>query len=337
MVLKKLQAVDYTESLHKEYDQRYDKYQRLKDEIQYILKRELESQDIPYHSLEGRVKTFDSFIDKARRQELDKPFETIDDICGVRIICLFLSDIERIGNIIESSLVILKKDDKITTKPDEAFGYLSIHFVGSLPDSCSGPRYNDLKGLNFEIQLRTIAMHAWSTISHYLDYKSPHSIPSHLRKDFNALSALFYVADSHFELFFRSSQEAKKSAEERVQDFTKMEEEINLDTLTAYLRNKYRNRKQADSFAISELVEELIASSYTNISQLELDMKKSETAFEEYERKNPLPRSLHLSDVGVVRVSLSIANENYIKHRKSLPSKVHRERYKKFRTLIPKL
>ncbi|MDO9097081.1 MAG: hypothetical protein Q7U60_03035, partial [Candidatus Methanoperedens sp.] len=237
-----------TDSLRKEYDRRHEKYQRLKEEIQYILKRELESQDIPYHSLEGRVKTFDSFIDKARRQELDKPFETIYDICGVRIICLFLSDIERIGSIIESNFVISKKDDKISTKPEEAFGYLSIHYVGSLPESCSGPRYNDLKGLKFEIQLRTIAMHAWSTISHYLDYKSQHAIPSNLRKDFNALSALFYVADSHFELFFRSSQEAKKIAEEKAQDFTKMEEEeINLDTLTAYLHNKYIDREHSNA------------------------------------------------------------------------------------------
>lgn len=203
-------------SLKNEYNRRYEKYGRLKEEIKYILERELESQQIPYHSIESRVKTFDSFIDKVRRQEHDKPFETVDDISGARIICLFLSDIKRIERIIESNFTIIKKDDKITAKPEEAFGYLSIHYVVVLPESYNGPRYNDLKKLNSEIQLRTVAMHTWSTISHYLDYKSPNAIPSHLRKDFNALSALFYVADSHFELFFRSSQEAKKSAEERI-------------------------------------------------------------------------------------------------------------------------
>ncbi len=322
-----------TDSLRNEYDQRYEKYQRLKEEIQYILKSELESQQIPYHSLEGRVKKFDSFIDKARRQESDKPFESIDDICGVRIICLFLSDIERIGKIIESNFTIVKKDDKITTKPEEAFGYLSIHYVGSLPESCSGPRYNDLKGLNFEIQLRTIAMHAWSTISHYLDYKSPHAIPSHLRKDFNALSALFYVADQHFELFFRSRQEAKKNAEEKAQDFAKMEVEINLDTLTAYLHNKYPDRKHLDTIDISDLVEELIAAGYTKISQLEFDLQKSKKAFREYEKEYP-PDVGRYADVGVVRQSLSIANENYIDHRKlDIDEETHDE-YRKFRHLI---
>ena len=107
MVFKEVRVVDHMESWRKEYDQRSEMYQRLKEEIQYILKRELEEQDIPYHSLEGRVKTLDSLKDKAHRQELEKPFEYIEDICGVRIICLFLSDIERIGKIIESNFVTL--------------------------------------------------------------------------------------------------------------------------------------------------------------------------------------------------------------------------------------
>lgn len=51
-----------TDSYRKEYDQRYEKNQRLKEEILYILKRELDSQDIPYHSLEGRIKTFDFIL-----------------------------------------------------------------------------------------------------------------------------------------------------------------------------------------------------------------------------------------------------------------------------------
>mgnify|MGYP001114694399 CR=1 FL=1 len=307
------------ESLRKEYDRRYEKHERLKGEIIYILERELKSQQIPFHSLEGRVKTFDSFIDKVRRQEqeLDKPFEHVDDICGVRIICLFLSDVEQIGKIIESKFSIHKKDDKISKKPEEAFGYLSIHYVGSLPESCRGPRYDDLKELKFEIQLRTIAMHAWSTISHYLDYKSPHAIPSNLRKDFNALSALFYVADQHFELFFRSSREAKEIAEKRVENFTeRKEEEINLDTLTAYLHNKYPNRKHANPKGISDLVEELIAAGYTKIGQLEVELQKSEKAFEECEKDMPPAGAKRYSDVGVVRISLSIANENYAKCRK---------------------
>ena len=158
-------------ALRKEYEERYERLERLKDEVIYALAKELESQQVAIHEISGRVKTFDSFIEKARRKESDNPFETILDICGVRIICLFLSDLQRIGDIIEARYTIHEKDDKIYTKPD-AFGYLSVHYIGGLLTTVSGPRYDDLKELKFEIQLRTIAMHSWATISHYLDYKS---------------------------------------------------------------------------------------------------------------------------------------------------------------------
>jgi len=55
-------------------------------------------------------------------------------------------------------------------------------------------------------------MHAWSIISHYLDYKTPNAVPSELKRDFNALSGLFYVADQHFEMFFKSSKASRKKA-----------------------------------------------------------------------------------------------------------------------------
>ncbi len=302
------------EALHREYEQRSERYERLKDEITYTLEQKLKSQQIPIHEITGRVKPFDSFIDKARRQESDAPFETILDICGVRVICLFLSDLQRIGEIVESRFAIHIKDDKIYTKAEEAFGYLSIHYVGSLLPSFSGPRYDDLKELKFEIQLRTIAMHAWATVSHYLDYKSPLAVPSDLRKDFNALSALFYVADTHFELFFRSSQQAREAAEEKAESMPEIgKEEINLDTLAAYLVKKYPNRQHAGPKLVSGLVEKLQAAGYSRIEQLEVTLQGSETALEEFEKENWLAHGHRGSDVATVRVSLAIADQNFCK------------------------
>jgi len=321
------------DSLRKEYDLRSEKYKRLSDEVTFIIERELRSQQIPYHDISARVKSFDSFIDKARRQESDAPFEAIVDICGIRTICLFLSDLQRIGEIIESHFVIHTKDDKIYAEPD-VFGYLSVHYVASLPATVSGPRYDDLKELKFEIQLRTIAMHAWDTISHYLDYKSPNAIPSSLKKDFSALSALFYVADTHFEVFFRSSQQAKEVAEEKAKRLPEIgEEEINLNTLSAYLAEKYPDRLHSDSEVISELAEELQSAGYTRIGQLETVLQRSVTAFEESEKAYP-PSSGRFADVGVARVSLSIVDANYIDSRKAKISPEIRKKYEEFRHLL---
>jgi len=328
------------EALRREYVNRGERYGRLKDEVIYSLGREIKSQQIPIHDITGRVKPFDSFIDKARRQESGKPFEAIQDICGIRVICLFLSDLQRVGEIIETRFTIHEKDDKIYAKPD-AFGYLSVHYVGSLPTTVSGPRYDDLKDLKFEIQLRTIAMHAWATISHYLDYKSPLAIPSHLRKDFNALNALFYVADTHFEVFFRSSQQAKEVAEQKAKSLPQIgKEEINLDTLTAYLLMKYPDREHADPKSISKLVEELQSVGYSQIQQLDDALQRSAKAFEAYEkaippgpRKKGIRRTGRFADAGVVRVSLCIADPKYLDYRKDVPDEIRKE-YEGYRHLL---
>lgn len=328
------------EGLRREYEQISEKCERLKNEIKFILERELQSRQIPYHDINGRVKSFDSFINKARQQESATPLETVTDICGIRVICLFLSDLKRIGEIVESIFTIHIKDDKIYTKPEDAFGYLSVHYVGSLPPTVSGPRYDDLKELKFEIQLRTIAMHAWATVSHYLNYKSPLAIPSDLRKDFNALSALFYVADTHFEVFFHSSQQAKEAAEEKAENLPEIgKEEINLDTLAAYLIKKYPDREQAGPKLVSNLVEELQSVGYTRIELLDVALQRSARAFEEYESYYPPGdrgkkfRTGRFADVGVVRVSLSIADPTYLDFRKDLSDEMRKE-YKEYRGFL---
>ena len=294
------------------YESARPKYEQLKGEIIYILESALAQRGIAIHMLEGRIKPVDSLIAKMERQETEPPFEEIVDICGIRSIGLVLSDIQEIGKLLEETFDLESTDDKITAKPHEEFGYLSVHYVARLPDSFSGPRYDGIKGLRFEVQVRTIAMHAWATISHYLDYKSPNAIPSNLRRDFNALSAMFYVADSHFELFFSSSQQAEQKAQIAN---TLGTEEINLDTLTAYLKKKYPTRDSTSSVGISDFVEELVASGYQTISRLDSDLDRSKEAFIIYEAENPPRPGPQYADAGVVRLVPSIANEEFLSAR----------------------
>jgi ppGpp synthetase/RelA/SpoT-type nucleotidyltranferase len=309
------------EQIRQEYKNRLDRYESLKKEVIYILQKEINKRKIPIHDISGRVKELDSLIDKAVERKIENPFDEINDICGVRIICLFLSDITAIREIIENCFEINFKDDKLLQKSEEQFGYMSIHFIGQIPADFHGHRYDDLKGLEFEIQLRTIAMHSWSTISHYLDYKSKHSIPSHLRKDFYALSALFYLVDSHFELFFNAREESKKSVDTKIKENKGLQEdEINFDTFRAFLKEKYPNRKHTDDPQIISLVlEEIVDTGYETIAELERDLNRSEKAFKLYEKKYPpsdmeTQERVPFSDIGVVRTSLCLVNAEYRKH-----------------------
>lgn len=304
------------DTIKSEYSKHKQGYEKLKTEIIYILESKLKAANIPYHMIDGRIKELDSVIAKVQRNAQGQEFEDIDkiiDICGVRIICLFLSDIEKIGLLIEKTFDVEDKDDKVLSKSESEFGYLSVHYVGKLPSDFSGPRYNDIKGLRFEIQVRTIAMHSWSTISHYLDYKSPHSIPSELRKDFQALSALFYLADSHFELFFRKGQESKQIVEKKAKKASGIaSEEINLDTLSIYLKRKFSDREHNTNIDdISDLVEQLVSTDYTTIGELDKDLQRSTKAFKLYEEQYPptdpeTDEPSRFMDVGVVRVALEL-------------------------------
>lgn len=303
----------FKESIEREFYLKKPVYECLREEIIYILETKLKEQNISIHLVEGRIKEYQSFIDKVIRKDAKDPFNEITDICGVRIICLFLSDIAEIGNIVETEFIVHTKDDKIKQKQDDTFGYLSVHYICSLPDNYCGPRYNNIKNLKFEIQIRTIAMHAWSAISHYMDYKSPHAIPSKLKKDFNALSAMFYVIDSHFELFINASKQQRELAKQSAEEFSQLnKEEVNLETLKAYLIKKYPNRKHSEAESLSELTEELVSSGYTSFELIDKVLDKTFVAFCEYEKEYPPVGCKEYNDVGVVRISFSIADDNYI-------------------------
>lgn len=185
-------------------------------------------------------------------------------------------------------------------------------------------------------------MHAWAIISHYLDYKTPHAVPSELKRDFNALSGLFYVADLHFEMFFKSSKVSRKKAAEVVKSKkTNEDTEINFDTLSAYLKKEFPDREHSDAQGVSVLIEEMNKVGIKSIKALDDKLKLGHAAFTEYEKKYPpgvqpgeQPRFL---DVGVLRITLQIVDKAF---RELLTSKfpktkaINDARYDEFQALI---
>ncbi len=319
--------------VEREYNTRSDQYKELKEEVIFILKKALKEQKIPYDAIYGRVKELDSLKTKISENDYQEPFKEIYDICGIRVVCLFPSHIDQINEIIINNFKVEEKDDKIHSKPAESFGYLSVHYKAFLPDSCSGPRYDHLKLLKFEIQLRTIAAHAWCAISHHLDYKHPNAIPVPLQKQFHALSALFYLADENFESLYKSSLEVKEKAQKI--ELTQIgKEEINFDILDAYLKKKLPNREIAHPQHMSLLSEELYRAGYGEISQIDNNLNGTEEAVNKIEDEifGKGIRGFH--NVGVVRNALSVVDDNYDKNRiSSLKNpEISRKDFKKYVT-----
>lgn len=189
--------------LYREYRARREQFDLLSLAATHQLDHAIKNKRIKIHSLLYRIKSFDSFAEKARSKNLTDPFNEIHDIVGLRVVCLFLSDLPKVGKVIEDTFHLIAKDDKIDGRPKNVFGYMDIQYVVSLEQNV----VEKIRGMQFEIQVRTIAQDAWASISHHLDYKQRKMIPEEWERDFQAISGLFYVADQHFRILNQESLE----------------------------------------------------------------------------------------------------------------------------------
>lgn len=132
----------------------------------------------PIEHIDGRVKSVTSILDKMQRKgiPMERMEEEIEDIAGIRIICQFVEDIDRV-----TELISRRSDMEIKCYKDyignmKASGYRSFHvIIYYTVQTLNGP-----KKLQAEIQIRTMAMNFWATIEHSLQYKYKMNIPPHV-------------------------------------------------------------------------------------------------------------------------------------------------------------
>lgn len=134
----------------------------------------------PIDSVTGRLKRPSSILEKAGRKQIppDQIEEKIEDIAGIRILCQFVEDIEKVVHIVRAraDMQVVEERDYITnTKPS---GYRSYHMIIRYPlNTALG-----YKEVFAEIQIRTNAMNFWATAEHSLRYKYSGNIPQHLQE-----------------------------------------------------------------------------------------------------------------------------------------------------------
>jgi len=103
----------------------------------------------------------------------------------------------------------------------------------------SGARYDDLKKLNCEIQVRTVLQDAWAIIDHHLIYKRESDIPTKLQRKLNGLAGLFETADNQFDNIRRERDAYLEKVDESKDSGNFLKNELNLDTFISYLTWKF--------------------------------------------------------------------------------------------------
>ena len=293
--------------------------EKLCDEVSYILRKALKSAGVEFAHITARAKSIESFCEKILRKSYSKPFEDITDFAGVRIVYLYSSNRKMIEDIVELEFEIVEKVDKISTKHADKFGYGALHYLLKIKKYHSGARYDDLKNLVCELQIRTILQDAWAIVAHHLSYKQESDVPIELQRKLNALSGLFETADDQFENIrvARLDYQDKVRKEITHDKILSLEKDINLDNLKAYLTWRLPGRGNNDLKHISELLNELTLFGYSKLIDVDVALSRAEKAVIAYENKYPptddCDYPCKYNPVGFVRTALIYVNEGFKK------------------------
>jgi ppGpp synthetase/RelA/SpoT-type nucleotidyltranferase len=142
------------ENFFKIYSKRLPEFKLLMDEGENALKKAIARSGIKVHSIPGRIKEFDSCVKKVTDKKIKDPFEDIKDFVGLRVVCLFLSDLDKVENVINQMFEVIEREDKINDSKKNVFGYMGKHFIVKLKAN------KKTNAMPFEIQVRTIAQDA---------------------------------------------------------------------------------------------------------------------------------------------------------------------------------
>ncbi len=182
-----------------DYRKQREHFVKLGDVVHKMLADIAKDLGLTVLAVEHRVKEEKSLAGKLERKgDSYNTFEDITDILGCRVICFLSDEIDKIGKKVEESFVVdwENSSDKRTLLKENAFGYLSLHYICSLPFGDKWP--DEICGKKFEIQIRTILQHAWSAIHHDIGYKSDFGVPREINRQFARLAGLLELADDEF-------------------------------------------------------------------------------------------------------------------------------------------
>ena len=182
-----------------DYRKQRDDFIKLGDIVHTMLSDIAKDLGLTVLAVEHRVKEENSLAGKLERKgDGYNTIEDITDILGCRVVCFLSDEIDMIGQRVEESFVIDRENssDKRALIKEDAFGYLSLHYICSLPFGDKWP--DEICGKKFEIQIRTILQHAWSAINHDIGYKSDFGVPREIKRQFARLAGLLELADDEF-------------------------------------------------------------------------------------------------------------------------------------------
>ncbi|MBE6826437.1 MAG: GTP pyrophosphokinase family protein [Oscillospiraceae bacterium] len=161
----------------------------------------------PIHSIESRIKSPQSIVEKLQRKGFPVSAKSAEqhltDIAGIRVICYYIDDIYAMAELLtmnEAFQVIKVKDYIKNPKPS---GYRSLHLVLTVPVCMS----TMTRRVPVEIQIRTIAMDFWAALEHQLHYKTSCEVPPSLKQELLECAETIALTDMRMQDIYQQIHE----------------------------------------------------------------------------------------------------------------------------------
>lgn len=233
--------------------------------------------------MEIRVKKWTSIENKLERKNLKiESILSLRDLVGVRAILLFLTDLDKIDELIRSTFEVTSSENTADRLGEAQFGYQSLHYTIKVPLIwLEIPTMADFGDIQAEVQVRTLAQHIWAAASHKLQYKNEASVPPPIRRAINRASALLETIDLEFERILEKRREYRDIEIPKGIDAA----ELNVDILESMLRDRFPEANRSDGEEnYSELLENLTALSVHTAADFDTILKGKYAATMEEER-----------------------------------------------------
>jgi ppGpp synthetase/RelA/SpoT-type nucleotidyltranferase len=152
-----------------------------------------------------RIKDSDSLVAKAffRGKNYKHPYENITDKVGMRFVVLLTSEIKKIDDfIITNKNWEYSKDRDFEKEREEeplSFDYQSMHYIVISKYDINYDNITIPKGIECEIQIRTLLQHAYSELSHDRVYKPRFDSSAKVKRIIAKSMALLEATDEYFE------------------------------------------------------------------------------------------------------------------------------------------
>lgn len=188
-----LEASEYLAAYTKTYPNMVD----LSSTAAVFVESCLQDHDYYLHAVTGRAKTPESLRAKTLQKGYDDPATAITDVIGVRVITYYGEEVNHIAERIREHMTVDAShslDEREILIQERKFGYRSVHIVGK-PSLRSARKVPSLKGITFEIQIRSLLDHVWAEIEHEIVYKSGIAFPEATRRRFSAIAGSFEILE----------------------------------------------------------------------------------------------------------------------------------------------